>query len=43
MKSLYKILPWFFLALFGAEIIAVYTPNRDGEYHTRASAACPFS
>jgi ABC-type transport system involved in cytochrome c biogenesis permease subunit len=34
MKPFFKILPWFFLALFTAEIVAVLLPRRDGEFHT---------
>lgn len=33
MKTLYKILPWCFLALFAAEIIAVLLPRKDGDIH----------
>jgi len=33
MKFLFKLIPWFFVALFGAEIIAVMLPKPDGEYH----------
>jgi len=41
MRIFYKVLPWFFLALFGAEIVAVYLPKRDGEYHTREFGRLP--
>lgn len=41
MKSLLKILPWFFVALFGTEIIAVLMPKKDGEYHVREFARLP--
>jgi hypothetical protein len=34
MKTLYKALPWFFLALFATEIVAVMLPKKDGEFHT---------
>jgi len=34
MKKLLKLLPWFFLALFSTEIIAVMLPKKDGTYHT---------
>jgi cytochrome c-type biogenesis protein CcsB len=41
MKSLLKLLPWFFVALFGAEIIAVMAPKKDGEYHVREFGRLP--
>ena len=41
MKTLLKILPWFFLALFGAEIIAILAPKRDGEFHAREFGRLP--
>jgi ABC-type transport system involved in cytochrome c biogenesis permease subunit len=41
MKLFYKVLPWFFVALFGAEIIAVYMPKGEGEYHTREFGRLP--
>jgi cytochrome c-type biogenesis protein CcsB len=41
MKRLLKLLPWFFLALFGAEILAVMLPRKDGEYHVRAFGRLP--
>jgi cytochrome c-type biogenesis protein CcsB len=41
MKTVYKILPWFFLALFGAEIVAVLAPKKDGEFHVREFGALP--
>ena len=41
MKPLLKLLPWFFVALFGAEIIAVMAPKKDGEYHVRAFGRLP--
>ncbi|MEI6784093.1 MAG: cytochrome C biogenesis protein, partial [Verrucomicrobiota bacterium] len=41
MKSLLKIIPWFFVALFGAEIIAVLLPKKDGEYHVREFGRLP--
>ncbi|HLP76934.1 MAG TPA: hypothetical protein VK327_08440, partial [Candidatus Paceibacterota bacterium] len=34
MKGLLKVLPWFFLALFGIEIVTVMLPKKDGEFHT---------
>lgn len=41
MKALFKILPWFFAALFGSEIIAVMMPRPDGEYHVREFGRLP--
>jgi len=41
MKWIYKTLPWFFLGLFGIEIIAVIIPKRDGEFHVREFARLP--
>jgi len=41
MKTLFKFVPWFFIALFGAEIVAVMLPKRDGEYHVREFARLP--
>ena len=41
MKSLLKLIPWFFVALFGAEIIAVMAPKKDGEYHVREFGRLP--
>src|SRR5881409_3188595 len=33
MKLFIKIVPWVFVALFGAEILAVMLPKKDGAYH----------
>lgn len=41
MKLFLKILPWFFVALFGAEIVAVLAPKKDGEFHVREFGALP--
>ena len=41
MKFLFKLIPWFFLALFGAEIVAVMLPKKDGEYHVREFGRLP--
>jgi cytochrome c-type biogenesis protein CcsB len=41
MKSLFKLIPWLFVALFGAEIIAVMLPKQDGEYHVREFGRLP--
>ena len=36
-----KLIPWFFVALFGAEIVAVMLPKKDGEYHVREFGRLP--
>jgi len=41
MKFVLKLIPWFFVALFGAEIIAVMLPKKDGEYHVREFGRLP--
>jgi cytochrome c-type biogenesis protein CcsB len=41
MKSLLKLIPWFFVALFGAEIVAVMMPKKEGEYHVREFGRLP--
>jgi len=41
MKLLLKIIPWFFLALFACEIIAVVMPKRDGPWHVREFGRLP--
>jgi cytochrome c-type biogenesis protein CcsB len=41
MKLLLRLIPWFFVALFGAEIIAVMLPRKDGEYHVREFGRLP--
>ena len=41
MKTLFKILHWFFLALFGTEIVAVLLPKKDGEFHVRGFGRLP--
>src|SRR5437762_13855550 len=41
MKLLTKIIPWLFVALFGAEIIAVMMPKKDGVYHLREFGRLP--
>jgi cytochrome c-type biogenesis protein CcsB len=41
MKKILKLLPWFFLALFGTEIIAVLMPKKDGIFHVREFARLP--
>ncbi len=41
MKLIYKVIPWFFLALFGIEILVVFTPKKDGVLHTREFGRLP--
>jgi cytochrome c-type biogenesis protein CcsB len=42
VKGLLKILPWFWLVFFGAEIVAVmFAPKKEGEYHVREFASLP--
>ena len=41
MKPLLKLIPWLFLALFGAEIVAVMLPKKDGEFHVREFGRLP--
>jgi cytochrome c-type biogenesis protein CcsB len=41
MKILIRWLPWFFLALFGAEIVAILAPKKDGEFHVRKFGEIP--
>lgn len=41
MKTPLKLLPWFFVALFGLEIIAVLLPKKDGEFHVRDFGRLP--
>ena len=41
MKLVFRLIPWFFVALFGAEIIAVMAPKRDGEYHVSEFGRLP--
>ncbi|MEY2466581.1 MAG: hypothetical protein QOD03_1102 [Verrucomicrobiota bacterium] len=41
MKKFLKILPWFFLALFGTEIVVVMLPKRDGEFHVAEFGRLP--
>ena len=41
MKWLIKPLPWFLVALFGADIVTVLAPKKDGEYHVREFVPLP--
>jgi len=41
MKALLKILPWFFLALFATEIVAVLLPKKAGPWHTAEFGRLP--
>jgi cytochrome c-type biogenesis protein CcsB len=41
MKMVYKIMPWFFLALFASEVIGILLPKPDGVFHVREFAQLP--
>ena len=41
MKTLFKIIPWCFLALFATEIVVVMLPKNDGPMHTREFGRLP--
>lgn len=41
MKLFFRIIPWFFVALFGTEILVVFMPKRDGEFHVREFGRLP--
>ena len=41
MNKLFKILPWFFVALFGTEIVAVMLPKKSDELHWREFGRLP--
>jgi len=41
MKSLWRVLPWCFVALFTCEIVAVMAPKKDGEFHVREFGRLP--
>ncbi len=41
MKLLLKALPWCFVALFGAEIVAVMLPKKEGEFHVHDFGRLP--
>ncbi len=41
MNKWLKLLPWFFVALFGMEIIAVMAPKKDGALHAREFGRLP--
>jgi ABC-type transport system involved in cytochrome c biogenesis permease subunit len=41
MKIVLKILPWFFVALFAMEIVAVFAPKKDGALHVREFGRLP--
>lgn len=40
-KTFLNLLPWFWAALFGAELAAVMAPKRDGEFHVREFGRLP--
>src|SRR6266850_79387 len=41
MKVLLRTLPWFFLALFVAEIVAVVAPKKEGAFHAQDFGRLP--
>jgi len=41
MRFVRQWLPWFFLALFGAEIVAILAPKKEGEFHVREFGRLP--
>src|SRR6476660_9300886 len=41
MKSIFKVLPWLFVLLFATEIIVVFMPKKDAEFHTREFGRLP--
>src|SRR5256886_7381222 len=41
VRWFWRILPWLFVALFGAEVTAVMLPKKDGEFHVREFARLP--
>ena len=41
MKALYKFIPWLIVAVFAAEIVAVFMPKREGEFHVREFGRLP--
>lgn len=41
MKKFLKVLPWLFVALFATEIIAVFAPKKEGEFHAREFGRLP--
>ncbi len=41
MKNLLRWLPWAFVALFVVEILVVFMPKKDGEYHVREFGRLP--
>jgi cytochrome c-type biogenesis protein CcsB len=41
MKTFFKILPWFFVALFATEVVVVMLPKKDGEFHAREFGRLP--
>ncbi len=41
MKTLLKVLPWFFLGLFATEIIVVMVPKRENELHAAEFGRLP--
>jgi cytochrome c-type biogenesis protein CcsB len=41
MKTLFKLLPWLLVALFGIDVVIAFLPKKDGEFHTREFGRLP--
>jgi cytochrome c-type biogenesis protein CcsB len=41
MKALFKLIPWFFVALFGCEVLVIMLPRKDGEFHVSEFGRLP--
>lgn len=41
MQTLWKVVPWLFVALFLSEIVAVVLPKKDGPFHVREFGRLP--
>ncbi|HWX18823.1 MAG TPA: cytochrome c biogenesis protein CcsA [Candidatus Binatia bacterium] len=41
MKVILKLIPWCFVALFATEIVAVFAPKKDTEFHVREFGRLP--
>ena len=41
MKSMLKLIPWLFVALFATEVIVVLLPKKDGQFHVREFGRLP--
>ncbi len=40
-KLLLRLMPWAFVALFATEILVIFMPKKDGEYHVREFGRLP--